>query len=401
VQILPTADALLETYRRAADAQVLGRTNPDGTPVRLRWRATSLMNVVRVASVRLALRALAVVDDRFRAAFLDTAEGPDLDRWAASEAPGWPRKPLGTATARLTLTRGGGGSGETIAAGTRFSTTATPTAPAVTFASTADVTVNANATTATIDVECEAAGPAGNVAAGAINRLLTSLGSSWTVTNALDAAGGDPEESDADYRDRLRQRDARYRRGTAQAIRLGALSVPGVSRAEVREPQWHSDVADGHVQVIVGDARGIGTQAMADAVDAALEDFAAAGVVRSVTPASTLSVLDAAAGLLVGTTALRITVTLRRGTYDYAALEAELRQNLRAAFDGLASAAPLHVSQITAAGHALGPSVRSCAVALYPSLVPVTDDWPGYPTLSVAQRWEATDAVWRVAWAQE
>jgi len=401
VQLLPTADALLETYRRAADAQVLGRTNPDGTPVRLRWRATSMLNVVRVASVRLALRALAVVDDRFRAAFLDTAEGPDLDRWAASEAPGWPRKPLGTATVRLTLTRGGGGSGETIPAGTRFSTTASPTAPAVTFASLADVTVNAGATTATVDVECEAAGPTGNVAAGAVNRVLTALGSSWTVTNALDAAGGDPEESDTDYRDRLRGRDARYRRGTAQALRLGALSVPGVSRVEVREPQWHPDVADGNVQIIVGDVRGLGTQPMADAVDVALEEFGAAGIVRLVTPAGTRSVLDASAGLPALTTALRLTVTLRRGTYDTVALEAELRQNLRALFDGLASAAPLHVSQLTAAAHALGPFVRSCVPAAHPSGTTITADWPGYPTVTVAERWEATDATWRIAWAQE
>lgn len=401
MQLLPTADELLEAYRRAADAQVAGRTRPDGTPLRLRWHPTSLFNVVRVAAVRLAVRALAVVDDRFRATFLDTAEGADLDAWAASEAPDFPRKPEGTATARLTLTRGGGGSSETIAAGTRFSTVATPTAPAVTFASIEDVSVVAGATTATVDIEAEASGPTGNAAIGTIMRILSTLTSTWTCTNAADAAGGDPVETDEAYRDRLRQRDARYRRGTTPAVRLGALSVPGVSRVEVREPQWHSDVADGHIQVIVGDARGIGTRPMADLVDAALDEWGAAGISRTVYPSGTLSVLDAAAGLPGATTALTLTVTLRRGTYNFTALEAELRQNLRALFDGLSSAAPLHLWQITSVARDLDAPVRSCAVAAYPSGTAVTADWPGYPTITVAERWEATDATWRIAWAQE
>ena len=401
MQILPTAEELLEKYRRAADAQVVGRTRPDGTPLRLRWHPTSLFNVVRVAAVRLAVRALAVVDDRFRATFLDTAEGSDLDAWAASEAPGFPRKPKGTALARLTLTRGGGGLAETIAAGARFSTTASPTAPAVTFASTEAVTANAGATTATVDVECETPGPTGNVAAGTITRILSTLTSTWTCTNSGESAGGDPAETDEAYRDRLRQRDARYRRGTTPAVRLGALSVPGVSRVEVREPQWHTDVADGHIQVIVGDARGIGTQPLADLVDAALEEWGAGGISRTVYPSGTLSVLDAAAGLPGATTALTLTVTLRRGTYNFTALEAELRQNLRALFDGLSSAAPLHLWQITSVARDLDAPVRSCAVAAYPSGTAVTADWPGYPTITVAERWEATDATWRIAWAQE
>lgn len=402
MRTLPTSSELLEGFRRAAEAQIAGRTRADGTPYRISWAPTSWPNVFRVAAVRLGLRALWIIDDRFRASFLDTAEGDDLDAWAASEAPGFPRKPVSSALARLTLTRVSATTAGTIYAGSRFATVATSTTPAVVFRSLVDVPVAAGALTATVDVECETAGPGGRVDQGTITRVLGSLFDSFTVTNGAPSAGGDPREEDAAYRDRLRQRDARYRRGTVQAVRLGALSVAGVSRVEIREPQWNSDVADGSIQVIIGDARGIGSQPLADRVAVALEEWAAVGITRTVYASGTRSVLDASSGLPGGTTALRLAITLRRGRNDTTALDRDIRLALRSLFDGLSSGAPLHMTQLTAAVHAVAPSiVRKVQVVALPSATVITADWLGYPTLGFNLRWNATDEVWRLQWSEE
>lgn len=402
MRTLPTSSELLEAFRRAADAAVAGRTRADGSPYRLSWTPTSWPSVVRAAAVRLAMRCLWVIDSRFRASFLDTAEDEDLDAWAASEAPGFPRKTVSTALVRLTLARVSATTAGTVPAGARFSTTATSKSPAVTFRSLVDVPVAAGALTVTVDAECETAGTVGRVEADTINRVLSSLFDAFTVNNGARAAGGDPREEDAAYRDRLRQRDARYRRGTVPAVKLGALSVPGVSRVEVREPQWNDDVPDGTFQVIVGDARGIGSQPLADKVADALEEWGVSGNSRTVYPSGTRSVLDAAAGLPGGTTALRLAITLKRGRNDTTALDRDVRLALRKLFDGLASAAPLHLTHLTAAVHAVSPAtIRAVQVVALPSGTVRTTDWLGYPVIGFSQRWEATDDVWRVQWSEE
>ena len=84
MRTIPTSAQLLDGFRRAADAAIAGRISPtSGAQVRLSWAPTSFFNVVRVGAVRLAQRCLWVIDDRFRASFLDTAVGDDLDAaWA-------------------------------------------------------------------------------------------------------------------------------------------------------------------------------------------------------------------------------------------------------------------------------------------------------------------------------
>lgn len=88
-------------------------------------------------------------------------------------------------------------------------------------------------------VECRTPGPAGNVAAGAISRILTGNLAGVSVTNefATPLVAGSALESDADYRVRL----LRYRRdppnGTnAAQFRTWAEQVPGVGRAQVVRP---------------------------------------------------------------------------------------------------------------------------------------------------------------------
>ena len=408
MRTLPTSSELLEKFRRAADAAVEGRTRPNGTPFRFSWLPTSLPNAFRVASVRLAQRCLWVIDREFRASFLDTAEGDDLDAWAASEAPGFPRKSTTASVVRMTFTRLSGATSGTIYTGTRVATVATSTTPAVEFVALADVPVATGQLTVAVDVECTQTGAVGNVDAGTITRLLTSTFATFTVTNGFKAAGGNPRETDDAYRDRLRQRDARYRRGTPQAVTLGALSVPGVERVTFRDPQTDSSIAAGTFQLVVGDARGIGSQPLADRVSLALADWAAEGASWSVVAAQTLSAISASAQpspIPANTVALRFDVTRRRlaGTFDQAAAERDLRIALRELGESLAHGVPLHLAQLLSAVIATDPATfRNVSIKALDAggavLGTVSADWPAP---SYVFRWEIPDSVIRFQWSEE
>ena len=413
MRTLPTSSELLERFRRAADAAVEGRTRPNGTPFRFNWLPTSLPNALRVGAVRLAQRCLWVIDREFRASFLDTAEGDDLDAWAASEAPGFPRKSTTASVVRLTFTRGSGATSGTLYAGTRVATVATSTTPAVEFVSTADVPVATGQLTVAVDVECTQTGAVGDVDAGTITRLLSATFATFTVTNGFKAAGGNPTETDDAYRDRLRQRDARYRRGTPQAVTLGALSVPGVERVTFQDPQNTAALADvgvgGFFRVIIGDARGIGSQPLADRVSLALADWATEGASWSVVAAQTLSAISASAQpspIPANTVALRFDVTRRRlasGTFDQAAAERDLRIALRELGESLAHGVPLHLAQLLSAVIATDPATfRNVSIKALDAggavLGTVSADWPAP---SYVFRWEIPDSVIRFQWSEE
>jgi hypothetical protein len=245
------------------------------------------------------------------------------------------------------------------------------------------------------------------VALGAAN-ILTPLFGTFTCTNGFKAAGGNPREGDDAYRDRLRQRDARYRRGTPQAVTLGALSVSGVERVTFRDPQTDSSIAAGTFQLVVGDARGIGSQPLADRVSLALADWAAEGASWSVVAAQTLSVIALAAQpspIPANTVALRFDVTRRRltGTFDQAAAERDLRVSLRELGEGLAHNAPLHLAQLLSAVIATDPALfRNVAVKALDAggavLATVSADWPAAGS---AFRWEIPAEVIRFQWSEE
>lgn len=394
---IPSSAELLERFRATVDAGMRPSLAPGQS---LPWgKAFSRWNLIRAGCVRLAERVLYIVDDRFRAGFLDTAEGEDLDRWQRSEAPGYPRKPASASTTRLTLSRGSSSTSGTIDAGSRFSTVATSRVPAVTFVSVADAPVTTGVTTVYVDVECEATDVEGNVDAGTITRALTPLFDTFTVTNTARAAGGGPAESDADFRDRLRQRDARNRRGTPEALTLGALMVPGVSRVLIADPMNDDDIAPGSAEVMVADASGIGSQRMADLVSVELLNWRAAGVRVQVYPATTASLLTAPE-LSIGISAVRFTVYFTNSTsFDRIAVEKRARDAIARMFAAQRANTALYVDQLRRAVLEADARIRSVAVmGLHPpgSWLDMVD--LAAPTTR-GQRWDGPDAIFRFEFA--
>ena len=160
-----------------------------------------------------------------RQAFPDTAEGPELLRWAAI----WGVTPLAAvkATGTLTLT---GTNGTVVPAGTVWRSGAD-----VDYESTAEVTIAAG--TAAPDVDAVVAGAAGNAAAGVLVTAVSPIAglvSQATVATAL--AGGADIESIASVRARLLVRiQSPPRGGTVEDYQFWALSAhPDVTRAWAR-----------------------------------------------------------------------------------------------------------------------------------------------------------------------
>jgi uncharacterized phage protein gp47/JayE len=215
-----------------------------------------------------------VIVGRFRGMFLDTAEGQDLDDLA------WDRYRMlrngaTPSIGSVTLGRGSASGAQTIAAGSIVR--AEDEDGVIEFELDDSVTLGALAASVSAAVTCTATGRRGNVAAGTIVTRGTGVPSGMTVTNAARMAGGGDVESDAAFRERVRQYLPTLRRGTVAALEQGALGVDGVSGVTVDESDMDEDDG-GLVRVYVADVEGAGNAELATSVQTELEAWRCAGV---------------------------------------------------------------------------------------------------------------------------
>jgi len=230
------------------------------------------------ASAILADQVALVVVDEFRAQFFSTAEGPQLDDLAQDRL-GITRQLASAAQVTVTWTRVAAGS-YTIPAGTTISTT-NESGDTVSFSSVADVAVGPGDVTVSVDLEADVAGRAGNVAAGSSWTVEDTVGAdpSATVTNASRAAGGADAWTDDEFRAYIQDYYVSLRRGTIEALKVGARTVSGVRSVTVQ-------VDYPIVNVYVGDPDGAGNQTLADNVATELVNWAAAGDLIQVFPSA-------------------------------------------------------------------------------------------------------------------
>lgn len=254
----------------------------------------------------------------FRATFLDGARGDALttlgdDHWAT------PRNPAQHAIGQVTFTRSVNGPAGTIATGTVLATVRDATGKEVRFVTDADSVWALNEQgSKTVAAHAELTGTDGNVAASKITRIITTLfDTAFTVTNAALFAGGDVEESEDDYRARIRAIPKTLRRGTLDALEYGALQVTTVKRARAEE-EVVADVKTGIVNVYVSDADGNGNTTMQGLVETELKKWRAAGEIVNVVVATLVS------------QALTLSISVRAGvTVDSAKVKAALVESSR------------------------------------------------------------------------
>lgn len=314
-----------------------GHRPPAGSTVTVNYYPTQTLPVpitdLNVGSVtrtmleavgrELALQEL-LLENIYRSAFLETAEGANLDKVVALV--GVRRRPAGVATAQVRFTRAPGSSGRitipvsTVVAdadGNRYATVA----PLVLEPGEASRQVVAAAVSRST--------PA--VPAGALDRPEVLIAGVSTVGNEAPAAGAAAAENDDELRRRARGALAVAARGTLDALEFGLRSIPGVKAVAITE--FPNGVA-GEIQVDVAYER---EDADVEAeVAARIDDLRPAGIRVIPTRAASIDVTIAVTLTLAGSGV---------GADDEAVLRADVEARLVEHIDGLPPAGTLRQAQ--------------------------------------------------------
>jgi uncharacterized phage protein gp47/JayE len=191
------------------------------------------------------------------AAYILSATGSDLDNKAADV--GVYRKAAVAATGQVTFSIAvSGGSPTIIPIGTLVGAEpADPSGSPIVYATTTTGTIPSGQTQSnSVAVEAVNTGTLGNVAAGAINQVLSGPGGTF-VTNPLSIGGGANTESDTSLRTRALAAVPNASQCTAAALIEAALSFPGIASATVVDlTNPAGDFQLGCVQLYVDDGTG-------------------------------------------------------------------------------------------------------------------------------------------------
>jgi uncharacterized phage protein gp47/JayE len=271
------------TFPTHADLYDAAKAEITSTDSRLTdFREGSALDASAGTSAMLAGEVMRWSERRFRACFVDTAEGSDLDSLITGLG-GPARDQAAAAIAYVTLTRTSYSGAYTITAGTEVYGTA-PNGQRVTFEVVNDIVLGSGAISiANRPAAAQTNGPDFNVPAATLVNI-DGLPAGLVLTQPQRAAGGAFEQGDAAYREAFRLWRRTLAKGTPAALRYGALIVDGVDYATVDE----SNIADedgGYVALYIGDPDAEGNDALVAAVELSLETggedgtgFRAAGV---------------------------------------------------------------------------------------------------------------------------
>ena len=299
----------------------------------LDMQAGAVSDVMNSASAAMGDRILGFAAKRFATTYLDSAKGDDLellvwDHWRRQ------RQPAVAANGALTFTRASGGAAVTVLANTRVATDPNTRGDFLVARTNADLVFGPGDVSLTVPATMDEAGRAGNVAAGALRRLLDTV-PGFTVQNQERFIGGAPAQSDDELRESVRSLELTRQRATIAAVEFGATQVPTVRAATVVE-----DPVTFLTTVYVTDADGSSNAQMVQAVEAELRHWRGAGALVQVVGGDLQEV------------AIAVSLTVRAGV-DAAALAGRVRTAIVAAVNRLAIGATLYRSLIQAAARAV------------------------------------------------
>ncbi len=101
---------------------------------------------------------------------------------------------------------------------------------------------------------------------------------SISLANDEPTAGGEPRESDADFKLRIKSAKQALARGTLPAIEFGAKTVPGIASARALEVLAPTGQPARVVQLFIADSSGIASAALGTTVNQVMPDWKAAGI---------------------------------------------------------------------------------------------------------------------------
>jgi uncharacterized phage protein gp47/JayE len=278
----PTFRQLFQSGR----AEILA-TPGNRVPATVIDRDGSTVNVLVASSAAMGDELARQAVTAFRATFVDTASGQDLDRLAFDRF-NLLRKPAAPTIGQVTITRPAPGPVGTLPAGHRIRDPQS----GITVELTSAVSFAGADTSKTGNVRGLVAGAGQDLLAGRLTQFVDApFDSTLRATNAAPTTGSGDAETDPAFRDRIRLFFTASQKGTIAAIQLGALSVVGVDKVTVIEVIDTDGTPARLVECFVADVAGNVNQTLADAVKDALVDFRAAGI-NVIVPVSTAQFVD-------------------------------------------------------------------------------------------------------------
>ncbi len=270
---MPDLPTRLDYHALGRDRVVQTAKKIDPTQVDVEGSDVNLF--VGIAAV-LAAQITQQLSFRTAALLLDGADDEDLDRLVYDRY-GLTRKGASPARGSITITRTSTAAGAgTVPIGTRV-----VTGTGVEYVTITAASFSGSATSATCNVRAAQAGKATQVGEGAIERFAQPqllFDSTLVPTNEKPTAGGEETENDETFRERVRDFWRTARRGILAAIEFGAKTVPGVVSARAIEALTVDGQPARVVSLYISDSSGVASDALAEDVRVALEEYRAAGI---------------------------------------------------------------------------------------------------------------------------
>lgn len=275
----------------------------------------------------------------FRDTFLDGATGDALTI-LVNDHLNIQRAPATSSQGVMTFSRASAAAGAgTLTAGTTVATEFDANGQEVRLTLDADVVFGALDLTQNGNVTAVETGRETNAEAGTVTRIIDSVfDATISVTNVNKVAGGNPEESDEELRERARTFWTTLRRGTVDALEFGSLTVDTVRVARAVE-----DTTSGITTVYVSDLDGNSTAQMLAGVAAELTNWRCASSIVLVVGGTQL------------TTAVAVTIAQFRSGFDVAAAAADIQAAITARMQKLRVGETLYLDALIGAIIAVSP----------------------------------------------
>lgn len=179
--------------------------------------------------------------------------------------------------------------------------------------------ISVGMTSATVPVEAVVAGQSGNVQAGTISLVATSLPGVDTVSNGVALVGGIDAESDAAFRARFVDYIASLSRATSTAVRAAIASVElGLNFTVTENVAADGSLQPGGFLAVVDDGTGSPLPSLLTRVAAAIEAVRPVGTTFAVIPPTLVSAAIALAVTTDGSVSHGAAVTaVRNAISDY------------------------------------------------------------------------------------
>jgi len=232
-------------------------------------------NIIVASTAFMAQAVSRQTGDRIRALLLSSATGDDLDRLARDRYT-MTRKGASAALGTVRFHRMVAGPPGTVPIGTKLISLT-----GIEYITLTNATFAAGDLSKTANVRAVQAGKEYQVGANQVRRIDRPellFDPMLQVNNDEKMAGGEPRESDEDFRSRIRDFWMTARRGTRAAIEFGARAVEGVATAQAAEAITSDGSPARVVELFIADSSGVASAGLGAQVRANLDEYRACGI---------------------------------------------------------------------------------------------------------------------------